>query len=141
MKYWILLLTSLAYNVFAEETLDCETAWSTLAINQCLYQDLVTAEKQMQHYLAKSLEHNSEEPLAVASIQNAQEAWLAFRDKHCDAVYEIWRGGSISTAKSLSCKLQLTQQRTRGLWRAFLTYADSTPPVLPDPKTAEPESD
>ena len=39
-------------------------------------------------------------------------------------------------AAYLGCKIALTQARTHWLWRNWLTYMDSTPPILPEPKVS-----
>ena len=140
MKIWIFLIAFFSFSAMAEEDIDCDKAWTTLAINQCMYKDLVTAEKVLDKYLAKSLERYLEDDVSVASIKKGQEAWLNYREEHCGAVYDTWRDGTIRTAMGLGCKLELTHQRTIVLWHSFLTYVDSTPPLLPEPKRYAPKS-
>lgn len=140
MKIWIFLLTFFSFSALAEEDIDCDKAWTTPAINQCMYKDLVEAEKVMAKYLAKSLERYLEDEVSVASIKKGQEAWLSYREEHCGAVYDTWRDGTIRTAMGLGCKLELTHQRTIVLWQSFLNYVDSTPSLLPEPKPYAPKS-
>ncbi len=140
MKIWILLILFISSTASAEEELDCEKAWATLEINQCMHRDLIAAEKVMDNYLAKSLERYSENDVTVVSIKKGHEAWLIYREQHCGAVYDTWRDGTIRTAMGLGCKLELTHQRTQVLWQSFLTYVDSTPPLLPEPKKYESKS-
>ena len=140
MKICIFLVFLFSFSVFAEENKDCEKAWTTLAINQCMHKDLVAAEKVLGKYLAKSLELYSEDSVSVNSIKKGQEAWLSYREEHCGAVYDTWRDGTIRTAMGLGCKLELTHQRTIVLWKSFLTFVDSTPALLPEPKPYAPKS-
>ncbi|MDE0552455.1 hypothetical protein OU793_24315, partial [Vibrio sp. VP6] len=61
------------------------------------------------------------------------ESKQAYMSSHCDSVYTQWRDGTIRGVMAISCKTKLTKQRTHELWENFLTYMDSTPPVLPEP--------
>ncbi|WP_086967819.1 lysozyme inhibitor LprI family protein [Vibrio coralliirubri] len=115
---------------------DCESAMNTIEINQCAAIELETAQAELDKYLAASFEHNAYDAELVASIKKAQESWLAYMTAHCDSVYTQWRDGSIRGVMALSCKTTLTKQRTHEVWINFLTYMDSTPPVLPEPKLA-----
>ncbi|WP_404972904.1 lysozyme inhibitor LprI family protein [Vibrio campbellii] len=133
-KYVIVALASLSFMAFAqEEAIDCNNAVSTLEINQCAAIELEAAQKQLNKYLETSLEHNSYDPELIKAIQVAQKDWQAYVTSHCDSVYTQWREGTIRGVMAISCKTQLTQQRTHEIWQNFLTYMDSTPPVLPEP--------
>ncbi|MCP3672081.1 MAG: DUF1311 domain-containing protein [Gammaproteobacteria bacterium] len=120
--------------VNASEQLDCANASTTLEINECLSLDLDSANQVMRTYLDKSLEQKKNDPVSVESIKQSQAAWIAYRDAQCGAVFDTWRTGPIRVSMDLECRLELTYIRTRVLWASFLTYMDSTPPVLPEPK-------
>jgi len=139
MKYLALLLVLISVITNSDEAVDCEKVLTTLEINHCMYKDLVKAESTMEKYFLASLEVYTEDSVSVDSIKIGQEAWLKYREAHCASVYDTWRGGTIRTAQALACKLELTHQRTITLWQAFLTYSDSTPPLLPKPKPYKPE--
>ncbi|MFA0349062.1 lysozyme inhibitor LprI family protein [Vibrio sp. 10N.222.55.C6] len=124
--------SALAY----EGVVDCENAMNTIEINQCAAIELGSAQAELDKYLAASFEHNAYEAQLVASIKKAQESWQAYMTAHCDSVYTQWREGSIRGVMALCCKMTLTKQRTHEVWANFLTYMDSTPPVLPEPKLA-----
>lgn len=117
----------------AADDLDCKNAITTPDINHCAGLELSAAEDVMAEYLAASRERVSYDAELVAAIEEAQEAWLAYRRAHCGSVYTQWRDGTIRTVMSLTCSERLTRQRTHDLWTSFLTYMDSTPPVLPEP--------
>jgi hypothetical protein len=51
----------------------------------------------------------------------------------CGAVYKNWIGGSIRGSMALNCQDRLTRMRTYTIWLHWLTYMDSTPPLLPRP--------
>ncbi|MEZ9146781.1 lysozyme inhibitor LprI family protein [Vibrio sp. 10N.286.52.C3] len=121
--------SALAY----EGVVDCENAMNTIEINHCAAIELESAQAELDKYLAASFEHNAYDAELVASIKKAQESWQAYMTAHCDSVYTQWRDGSIRGVMALSCKTTLTKQRTHEVWANFLTYMDSTPPVLPEP--------
>ncbi|NOH94374.1 DUF1311 domain-containing protein [Vibrio sp. AIC-3] len=121
--------SALAY----EGVVDCENAMNTIEINHCAAIELESAQAELDKYLAASFEHNAYDAQLVASIKKAQESWQAYMTAHCDSAYTQWRDGSIRGVMALSCKTTLTKQRTHEVWANFLTYMDSTPPVLPEP--------
>ena len=66
-------------------------------------------------------------------LAGSQAAWSAYARIVCEGVSDAFKDGSIHTAKFLRCMIQMTHERTQVIWRDHLTYADSTPPVLPEP--------
>ncbi|CAH7324103.1 LprI domain-containing protein [Vibrio chagasii] len=134
----MLILMCFSYSVLAgENVVDCDNAMNTLEINHCAALELESAQVELDKYLAASFEHNAEDTELVGAIKVAQESWKAYMTTHCDSVYTQWRDGSIRGLMALSCKTKLTKQRTHEVWENFLTYMDSTPPVLPEPKLME----
>ncbi len=134
-KSIIIILTSLSFSVMAaDKELDCDNALNTIEINQCALVELELAQAELTQYLETSFEHNASDPELVESIKIAQKDWQVYILSHCNAVYTQWRDGTIRGVMSLSCKIKLTKQRTHEIWSNFLTYMDSTPPVLPEPK-------
>ncbi|MDL5029025.1 lysozyme inhibitor LprI family protein [Vibrio sp. BS-M-Sm-2] len=134
----IVLLTFMPLLALAsDDVVDCENAMNTLEINHCAALELESAQLELEKYLAASFEHNSYDAELVSSIKSAQESWQAYMTAHCDSVYTQWRDGSIRGLMALSCKTKLTKQRTHEVWENFLTYMDSTPPVLPEPKLVD----
>ncbi|WP_052879707.1 lysozyme inhibitor LprI family protein [Vibrio coralliirubri] len=132
-----LIAVCFSFSALADEGIvDCENAMNTIEINQCAAIELESAQAELDKYLAASFEHNAYDAELVASIKKAQESWQAYMTAHCDSVYTQWRDGSIQGVMALSCKTTLTKQRTHEVWANFLTYMDSTPPVLPEPKLA-----
>ncbi|MEZ9884624.1 lysozyme inhibitor LprI family protein [Vibrio splendidus] len=133
----VVLLTCLPLLASAsDDVIDCENAMNTIEINQCAAIELESAQAELDKYLAASFEHNAYDAELVASIKKAQDSWQAYMSAHCNSVYTQWRDGSIRGLMALSCKTTLTKQRTHEVWANFLTYMDSTPPVLPEPKLA-----
>ncbi|WP_061017321.1 lysozyme inhibitor LprI family protein [Vibrio splendidus] len=133
-----LIVVCFSFSALSDESVvDCENAMNTIEINQCAAIELESAQAELDKYLEASFEHNSYDAELVSSVKSAQESWQAYVTAHCDSVYTQWRDGSIRGVMALSCKTKLTKQRTYEVWENFLTYMDSTPPVLPEPKLME----
>ncbi|BBB29503.1 lysozyme inhibitor LprI family protein [Neptunomonas japonica] len=132
-KYLLLLIWLYSTAVFSDD-FDCDNAMTTIEINHCVGLVLDSAEKEMNTYLLKSKEHHHYDPELTESIESAQKTWAVYAQAHCDSIYTMWREGSIRGVMYLSCKTNITKQRTHDIWSSFLTYMDSTPPVLPEPK-------
>jgi len=116
---------------------------NTLEINDCQSATLAAAEAELQRYLAaarKRLQSDAADDAgvakALAGFDKIQVAWSAYRDAECDAVYDYWSAGTIRTSMQLTCEIDLTRRRTHTVWSQWLTYMDSTPPILPEPSTA-----
>lgn len=132
-KYlWVLMLLPLCS--FGEEKVDCEKAFTTIEINICAKQEADRAYSDLENYLDKAKERYSSEKAVIDTLNKSQEAWLAYRKAHCDGVYEQWSGGTIRGAMFSDCMLRLTKLRTHIIWQDYLTYMDSTEPLLPEPK-------
>ncbi len=135
MKKWLLIMLASFSSVVSakNESLDCKNVMNTFEINQCASMALDSAQAELTKYLEASFEHNVNDPDLVSAIQVAQKDWQSYMSSHCNSVYTQWRDGSIRGVLAISCKTQLTRQRTHEIWKNFLTYMDSTAPVLPEP--------
>jgi uncharacterized protein YecT (DUF1311 family) len=123
------LLPTLAYAASP-----CRDLPTEADMNNCIVQQVGQAEKELVRYLAQARRSIAADPKSVAALDQAQEAWSRFRSAHCDAVYQNWSNGTVRHFMRGSCLLQQTQRRTHDLWQVYLTYVDSTPPVLPEPQ-------
>lgn len=111
----------------------CPDAISTLELNACFAARLDRALERQKHYLETALARVKERPELAAMIRASDTAFAAYRESECGAVWEDWKDGTIRTIESLGCSIALTDQRTNDIWRNWLQYMDSTPPVLPEP--------
>ena len=127
----VLCLVSLSTQA---ESIDCNNAVTTFDINVCEGKKLKEAEVKLVQYLAKALEVIKEQKEAFSSLEKSQTAWEEYKDEYCDAVYENWSDGSIRGFMQISCLIKLTNQRTHNIWQDYLTYMDSSPPILPEPE-------
>jgi len=133
MRKIIIALALLYSPVALSDDFNCENAVSTPEINYCAGLDLEKAENEMNIYFLRSKDQQKHDPELIPTMEAAQVAWANYVEAHCDSIYTMWRDGSIRGAMSLTCKTNLTQQRTHDLWTNFLAYMDSTPAVLPEP--------
>lgn len=112
---------------------------TTIQVNACLSSRLSEADSILNQYYQvalKRLRKDNSNGIAQKLIQ-AERSWIAYRDGECGAVTQSWSGGTISTSVGLNCQIRLAQLRTYVIWRNWLTYPDSTPPLLPRPKIEE----
>jgi uncharacterized protein YecT (DUF1311 family) len=118
---------------------------STLEINNCLSGQLDAANAVLKRYVATArarIASDTSDPAAtkttLAAFDKAEALWGQYREAECDAVYDNWIAGTIRGAMSLNCQIDLTMRHTHNVWANWLTYMDSTPPVLPEPPQAPP---
>lgn len=116
---------------------------NTIEINDCMSATLGAAEVELKRYLdaaRKRLQSEAADDAgvakALAGLDKAQSAWVAYREAECGAVYDYWSSGTIRGSMALTCQIDLTRARTHTVWSEWLTYMDSTPPILPEPSTA-----
>jgi len=119
----------------------CPDAVTTIEVNACLGAALMDLDKEMDRYYDAAVdrlkaEHRAPADEALSELARAQTAWRTYRDAECGAVYSYWREGTIRTNVALNCQISLTRLRVFSLWRDWLTYPDSTPPILPRPDLA-----
>jgi uncharacterized protein YecT (DUF1311 family) len=116
---------------------------TTIELDQCLAGVFEKVDAEHLRYVAAArarLQHEAETAIddpgparAAQGFEAAETAWLAYRKAECGAVYDNYSGGTIRGSMELSCRLHLTRLRTHTVWLNWLTYFDSTPPVLPEP--------
>ena len=112
----------------------CPDAMTTRDMDQCYADVLGRADDRREAYLAKAIEMHADRPELAKEIAASDRAFLAYRDAECGAVWEDWKEGTIRGVMALDCRIAMTDRRTRTIWRNWLTYMDSTPPVLPEPE-------
>lgn len=112
---------------------------TTREVEQCLAADLSRADAELNRYYVAAVRRLTDErqPAALAKLRASERAWIQHRDAECDAVWEYWKGGTIRGTFSTECRVRLTRDRTMAIWRNWLTYVDSTPPLLPRPEKPE----
>jgi len=123
---------------------------STVELNQCYADRLSAANATLGRYQAAVRKRLRDDAAAgqpddksaadaLRGFATAEALWEKYRDAECGAVYDYWSGGTIRGVESLTCSLRITTRHTHTIWALWLTYMDSTPPILPEPPTAEPD--
>lgn len=119
---------------------------TTLDMNDCMEKQVEQVNWVKNKYLSaasRKIEQDNEnypdsDPAyfhrLVAAFNEESKAWNSLIDKASSASYISWEGGSIRTEKSLSRKIELIEFQVYNIWKNWLTYVDSTPPILPEPK-------
>ena len=109
---------------------------TTPEIEACFKSKLDSVEAELRQYsdaAAKLIDERHDPDETLAAFRKGEVAWAAYRDAECDAVYDKWSNGTIRGIMGLTCARLITEARTHEVWLNWLTYMDSTPPVLPEP--------
>ena len=106
---------------------------NTLEMNECMAGIRKRAEERKDRYLAAAIARHGDRPELATMIQQSEVASDAYRKAECGAVYEDWKEGTIRNIMALTCDIALIDERTQTIWQNWLTYQDSTPPILPEP--------
>jgi uncharacterized protein YecT (DUF1311 family) len=107
---------------------------NTLELNACLNARLERSDATLNRYYRTALSRISKENggKPAETFIKAERSWIAYRDSECSSVFERY-GGTIRVSVGLECSIRLTGLRTYAIWRDWLTYPDSTPPLLRRP--------
>ncbi|MDM0074357.1 lysozyme inhibitor LprI family protein [Variovorax sp. J2P1-59] len=117
----VVLLASCA--ALAQAPDPCKTQKNTVEINECAQQTLARKDKELNaayQSLVKSLASDGKTDTTDYAgtkklLQQAQRAWVQFRDSDCNAKYTLNAAGTIRDVAALSCKIEHTEQRTKQL--------------------------
>ena len=114
---------------------DCDG--NTIEIDACLSARLERAQRRLDDYQQAAIDRYStgegNEDAVRLGIEASQSAFGAYRAIECSSVYERWKEGTIRNAMNIQCLIRLTDERTHTIWRNWLRYMDSTPPIRPEP--------
>lgn len=127
--YFLLFLPT-----FASANELCPSAKSTREIADCLIEKVQKADSELKQYLDAAKQRYKNDSELVRLLDVSQAEWVKYRTAHCGAVYQEWSEGTIRLIYHPYCMLYTTRSRTYDVWREFLTYQDSTEPLLPEPK-------
>lgn len=108
---------------------------TTRGVERCLAADLARADAELNRYYAAAVKRltSEQQDMALAQLRASERAWIRYRDAECDAVWEYWKEGTIRGTLAAECRMRLVRGRTMSIWRNWLIYVDSTPPILPRP--------
>ncbi|WP_271079132.1 DUF6265 family protein [Aurantiacibacter sp. MUD61] len=112
----------------------CADTATTIDTNECYMGVLEAAEERRAEYLAAAQARYPNDAELQQDIAAANAAYSEYVDAECGAVYDYWISGSIRNVMALTCQIRLADQATHNIWRNWLTYMDSSPPILPEPE-------
>ena len=129
----ILIFTLLLLPGYAQD-LDCSNANTTYSLMDCQKIKIVNEEEMLNKYWTESKERYKGDKEVITLMDKSQESWMIYRKAHCNTIYQIWIQGSIRGLMYGSCILDMTKKRTHEIWETYLTYMDSSPAILKEPK-------
>ena len=117
-----LALLLLPGTALAQAEEPCRTR-TTVEINQCAQQTLARRDRELndayQALLKTLAPADKDDAVDYAAtrrlLQQAQRAWVQFRDSDCRAKYMRSAGGTVRDIAALSCQIAHTELRTRQL--------------------------
>lgn len=95
----------------------CDTAMTTLSMQQCLGAQLATADSGLNR-LEDSIAHTLPS-VAAQKLRAASRLWYRYRDVQCTAVASRNRGGSIAPLAFAGCKVTADDERDAFLRRVY----------------------
>lgn len=107
---------------FADPATECGGS-SQVEIGACVAETLQRVDETVDIYLgfamrsAEELDNATGRAVTAAALGAAQQAWLAYRDAHCDYVGATFGGGSGTGIGIDSCKIELGRDRAEDLMR------------------------
>lgn len=114
---FIILCFLMATNALAQnqQTPDpCDNAQSTVDMGNCAGEEYKKADAELNS-VYKQLMSSLEDREYEALLKTAQQAWLKYRDAHCDFEAFENRGGTIYPVMHRSCLTTMTKARTKEL--------------------------
>ncbi|WP_157953017.1 lysozyme inhibitor LprI family protein [Limnobaculum parvum] len=123
-KQWLygIVFSVFSLNVYAE--LDCNNAMNTLEINACAEQEQQKVEQKLNQTYKAVMQMMSQPDLPGMSfaavkkdLLESQRAWITFRKKDCDALYDFYIDGSIRNVVYISCMKKHAERRIDDLDR------------------------
>lgn len=106
-------------NINAE--IKCKEDGSTMEMRACFIDELKIEEDRLAKALDAALDSSD---WVAREINRSQNAWIVYRDAHCDAVYSSSSGGTIRLIEYPLCLVELTKQRTKNLLMSFTSDTD-----------------
>lgn len=88
---------------------DCNMKNTQLEMNKCIKNEYVKYNEKMEN-VYKSLIENSDVNDKI-KFENAQMAWIKYRDAQCEASISSYKGGSIENLIKYTCLRDITEQR------------------------------
>src|SRR5689334_9952041 len=85
---------------------------STIEIDACFAERLKKAEAKLRQYEVAAIVRYPAEQAVRLGIEASRSAFESYRTIECATIYEAWKEGTIRVQMSLSCQIDLTDERT-----------------------------
>ena len=115
-----LALATLAVLSPARADDECGSAPNQMALNECyggIYQQADAALNAVYRRLATRLAADQNTKEFAALLEDAERAWIAFRDRECAFETATSRGGTIHSMEVAICRTKETRARVKELQR------------------------
>jgi uncharacterized protein YecT (DUF1311 family) len=96
---------------------------TTAEMRICLGARLSAATAKMERYLDAARKAARPE----LQLDAVHRSWLQYRDIACRDAARVYEGGSLAPVVALQCRLDLTEERTLSIWRAYLANEEALP--------------
>lgn len=115
----VLLLIGFSISTTAQQKKPqpCAKAQSQAEMNICWGNEYKKADAALNQVYRKLAGMLDEEP--KAQLKEAQLAWLNYRDKNCEFVADVYKGGSLRPTVLAMCLFDVTNNRTTELRNQF----------------------
>jgi uncharacterized protein YecT (DUF1311 family) len=113
------------------QEIDCSTTMNQLELNDCEHDLYERADARLNEAYAEAIAVTRARDAQTGSdyeeaLREAQRAWVAYRDRHCDLVAENWGGGQAQPMIHAGCLTSETDLRTETL-RAYVIRHQQRP--------------
>lgn len=96
-----------------KKTGPCANPQTQFEMNQCAGKEYQAADAVLNQVYQKLVAMLDDEQ--KAQLKDAQNAWLKYRDAHCDFVADQFKGGSMRPMIAAMCLADVTKNRTTEL--------------------------
>jgi uncharacterized protein YecT (DUF1311 family) len=105
----------------SQEGKDCPNARTQYDQNVCIGQVLAATNHDFEIFYQNLLLLLAPDPSNQENLKKAQKEWEAYREDSCNAMDELYKGGTIRGSAVTGCEVQLTRSRMRDLDNIYAT--------------------
>jgi uncharacterized protein YecT (DUF1311 family) len=105
----------------SQEGKDCPNARTQYDQNICIGQVLAATNHDFEMFYQNLLFLLAPDPTNKENLKKAQKEWEAYREDSCNALDELYKGGTIRGSAVTGCEVQLTRSRMRDLNNLYAT--------------------
>jgi uncharacterized protein YecT (DUF1311 family) len=105
----------------SQEGKDCPDARTQYDQNTCIGQVLAATNHDFEIFYQNLLFQLAPNPSNQENLKRAQKQWEAYREDTCNAIDELYKGGTIRSSAVTGCEVQLTRSRMRDLNNIYAT--------------------